>query len=72
MFYDIVYLFVYKFRLAYAVSCDSFKSAMPMLEFYYAVRPEMQNNRPLLVIVVVWGNDISIARTCTDVDRSFH
>ena len=44
---------MYKFRLAYAVSCDSFKSAMPMLKFHYAARPEMQNNHPIWVLVVL-------------------
>ena len=44
---------------------------MTLLEFYYAVRPEMQNKRPFLVIVVLGGNDISVARTCADTDRSF-
>ena len=26
---------------------------MPLLEFYYAARPEMQNNHPIWVIVVL-------------------
>ena len=30
-----------------------FKSAMPLLEFYYAVRPEMQNNHPISLIVLL-------------------
>ena len=30
-----------------------FKSAMPMLEFYYAELPEMQNNHPISLIVVL-------------------
>ena len=29
------------------------KSAMPLLEFYYAARPEMQNNHPISLIVVL-------------------
>ena len=48
-----------------------FKSAVPLLESFYAARPEMQNNNPFLVIVVLGGYEISVARTCTDVDRSF-
>ena len=39
-----------------------FKSAMTLLEFYYAARPEMQSNRFFLVIVVAyWG----IMRFCS-------
>ena len=30
-----------------------FKSAMPLLEFYYAAQPEMQNNHPISLIVVL-------------------
>ena len=35
------------------MSCDSVKSAMPLAEFYYAARPEMQNNHPISLIVVL-------------------
>ena len=60
---------MYKIRLAYAVSCDSF--LMPMLEFYYAARPEMETNRPFLGNSCIGGNDISVSRTGADVVRSF-
>ena len=48
-----------------------FKSAVPLLESYYAARPEMQNKHPFLVIVVLGGNEILVTRTCADVDWSF-
>ena len=62
---------MYKFRLAYAVSCDSVKSAMPLVEFYYAVPSEMENNHPFLGNSCIGGNDISVSRTGADVVRSF-
>ena len=30
-----------------------FKPAMPLLELYYTARPEMQNNHPISLIVVL-------------------
>ena len=48
-----------------------FKSAMSLLKFYYAARPEMQNNRPFLGNSCIGGNDISVSSTGADVVRSF-
>ena len=45
----------------------TFKSAVPLLESY-AAQLEVQNNHPFLVIVVLGGDEISVARTCLDVD----
>ena len=38
-----------------------FKSAMLLLESY-AAQPEVQNNHPFLVIVVLGGKEISVTR----------
>ena len=46
----------------------TFRSAVPQLEFY-AARPEVQNNHPFLVIVVLGGNEISVLTTCAEVDQ---
>ena len=44
----------------------TFKSSTPLLESY-AARPEVKDNLPFAVIVVLGGNDISQARSGSDV-----
>ena len=44
-----------------------FQSAVPLLESF-AARPEVRNNHPFLVIVVLGVNEISVSTTCAEVD----
>ena len=45
-----------------------FRSAVSLLESY-AVRPEVQNNHPFLIIAVLGGNENSVSTTCAEVDQ---
>ena len=50
------------------VGVATFRSAVPLSESY-AARPEVQNNHPFLVIVVLGGNEILVSTTCAEVDQ---
>ena len=46
----------------------TFSSAIPLLESY-AARPEVIDNHPFLVIVVLGGNEIAASKSCADADQ---
>ena len=47
----------------------TFRSAVPLLESY-ATRPEVRDQPPFLVIVVLGGNEVSNATSCAEVDNN--